>query len=249
MPNTTASTRDTTMPDGPWRFDSEVTAAFDDMLARSIPQYEVMRGLVAALADRYLPDGGRLLDLGCSRGEALATVRDRVGPDRGVRYFGVEVSPPMLDACRARFADADDVTIYEGDLRRWYPTPPGGGGYHVTLAVLTLQFVPIEHRPALLRRMFEHTVPGGCAIVVEKVLGAAPELDELLVDVYLEHKRRQGYSQEQIDRKRLALEGVLVPVTSEWNVDLLRAAGFTAVDCVWRWSNFAGWIAVKGGRQ
>ncbi|MGH3921557.1 MAG: hypothetical protein ACRDS1_01640 [Pseudonocardiaceae bacterium] len=50
--------------------------------------------------------------------------------------------------------------------------------------------------------------------------------------------RRRGspadYTQEEIDRKRLSLEGVLVPVTAKWNVEMLRAAGFQQVDCFWR---------------
>mgnify|MGYP001601651293 CR=1 FL=1 len=66
-----------------------------------------------------------------------------------------------------------------------------------------------------------------------------------MVDAYHELKERHGYSREEIDRKRLALEGVLVPVTARWNEDMLRRAGFREVDCVWRWMNFAGWGAVK----
>ena len=31
-----------------WEFDTSVTAVFDDMLRRSIPQYEVMRHVVSA---------------------------------------------------------------------------------------------------------------------------------------------------------------------------------------------------------
>ena len=41
----------------------------------------------------------------------------------------------------------------------------------------------------------------------------AIELDEAFVDLFLEIKRQNGYSQGEIDRKRLSLEGVLVPVT------------------------------------
>jgi tRNA (cmo5U34)-methyltransferase len=82
-------------------------------------------------------------------------------------------------------------------------------------------------------------------ILVEKVLGANGDLDALMVEKYYDMKTVMGYSQEQINRKRLALEGVLVPVTAQWNVDLLRGAGFASVDCFWRWMNFAGWIAIK----
>jgi len=34
-------------------------------------------------------------------------------------------------------------------------------------------------------------------------------------------KRKAGYSQEEIDRTRYALEGVLVPMTARWNEALL----------------------------
>ena len=81
--------------------------------------------------------------------------------------------------------------------------------------------------------------------MVEKVLGNSAFLNELMVSGYLELKAGNDYTREQIERKRLSLEGVLVPVTSKWNEELLTQAGFREVDCFWRWMNFAGWVAVK----
>jgi len=65
------------------------------------------------------------------------------------------------------------------------------------------------------------------------------------VELYYEYKKRHGYSLEEIQRKRMALEGVLVPLTAAWNEEMLRLSGFTQADCFWRWMNFAGWIAIK----
>ena len=113
------------------------------------------------------------------------------------------------------------------------------------LSVLTLQFTPIEYRLKIVRDAFNALLPGGALILVEKVLGATADLDAALVDLYYSMKRDHGYSQEEIDRKRLSLEGVLVPVTAAWNEQLLRQSGFAEVDCFWRYLNFAGWIAVK----
>ena len=81
--------------------------------------------------------------------------------------------------------------------------------------------------------------------MVEKVLGNTSELNSLFVKNYYDMKLQNGYSQEQIDRKRLSLEGVLVPVTNDWNIDLLKQAGFRQVDVFWRWMNFVGYIAIK----
>ena len=233
---------DHVLPEGRWAFDEEVTAAFDDMLRRSIPQYETMREACFDVACHYVQPRTAIVDLGCSRGEAIARLLKRFGAHN--RFIGVEVSPPMLEACRSRFAGyirCNVVDIRDLDLRTDYPDASAS----VTLSVLTLQFVPIEYRQQIVRRVFQHTTPGGAFLLVEKVLGATADLDALMVDRYYDLKRRNGYSEDEIQRKRLALEGVLVPVTARWNEELLRGAGFAQVDCFWRWMNFAGWVAVR----
>jgi tRNA (cmo5U34)-methyltransferase len=106
-------------------------------------------------------------------------------------------------------------------------------------------FTPIEHRFRILSDAFAHTTPGGAFLLVEKVLGGDAEVNTVLTGLYYDHKRDMGYSQEEIDRKRLSLEGVLVPVTATWNEQMLRHAGFQHVECFWRCLNFAGWIAIK----
>ena len=111
--------------------------------------------------------------------------------------------------------------------------------------MFTLQFIPIEHRQHLLYEIHRQLVPGGALILVEKILGASAAINELLVNLYHRMKLENGYSHEEVERKRLSLEGVLVPVTAKWNKELLHTAGFRQVDCFWRWMNFGGWVAVK----
>lgn len=234
--------QDQVMPQGAWAFDTDVAQVFDDMLQRSIPQYEVMRRTVFELACAYVKDNCTIVDLGCSRGEALAPFVQKFGAYN--RYVGVEVSDPMLEAARERFQSmigAGLVDIRKVDLRTEYPPARAC----VTLCVLTLQFTPIEHRQRILRNIYNHTHPGGALILVEKILGATADLDTLMIDRYYTMKAENGYSQEQIERKRLSLEGVLVPVTAKWNEELVKTAGFMQVDCFWRWMNFAAWIAVR----
>lgn len=238
---------DRVQPGDRWEFDKDVADSFDNMLERSIPQYQVMRDAVTALAIRHVKPGSHVVDLGCSRGEAMASLIEMASAVSDVRFVGVEVSKPMLDLARARFRDQSNVTILDLDLRKDYPTLyPGQSIASVTLCVLTLQFTPIEYRQRILKRIWETTAPGGVLILVEKVIGREVVLDDLFVDIYYEMKRENGYTEDDIRDKRLSLEGVLVPVTADFNVTLLKDAGFGPVDCFWRWMNFAGWIAVKG---
>jgi tRNA (cmo5U34)-methyltransferase len=214
-------------------------------LRRSIPELDSMRECVFEVGRRFVQRDTDVVDLGCSRGEALAPFVDEFRSSS--RFVGVEVSAPMLAASQARFADdvrSGTVRLLGLDLRSGYPDVTAS----LTLAVLTLQFVPPECRPRVLRDASNRTVDGGALILVEKVAGATPTLDALLGDVYGQRKRASGYSQEEIDRKRLSLEGVLVPLTAAKNEELLREAGFGDVECFWRCLNFAAWVAVKPSR-
>jgi tRNA (cmo5U34)-methyltransferase len=235
--------KDETVPQGKWEFDQSVTDVFDDMLARSIPAYNEMRRLTTALAVANARKGGVILDLGCSRGSGLKPIIDKLGS--GNRYIGVEISKPMVDAVRERFAvEISDgvVSIQHLDLRHEFV----GDSVNVTIIVLTLQFVPVEYRQSLLRRVYQATEPNGVVLIVEKILGSSGWSQDTFVELYLDHKSSNGYTKTQIEEKRKSLEGVLVPLSSEANVSLLESAGFQQVECYWRWLNFAAWMGRKG---
>lgn len=226
-----------------WAFDEKVTECFEDMLARSIPQYAEMRRLVLEVGSRFIRRGADIVDLGCSRGDAIATFVKHERAYEVRSFVGVEISGPMAEAFHEKFKGLEPkVYLEQIDLRKQYPTAAVPS---LVLSVLTLQFTPIEYRQRIIQNVFDSLLPGGAFIVVEKVLGETAQIDALLVDEYLRKKAASGYTQEEIDRKRLALEGVLVPVTATWNQDLLTRAGFAEVDCFWRWCNFAAWVAIK----
>ena len=236
------SLQHTSAADQRWSFDAEVTAVYDDMLERSIPQYTVMRQAVTTLALQFARPETTVLDLGCSQGGAIAPIIDRLG--KNCSYIGVDISEPMLLAARQRFAasiERGECAIEICDLRHAYPQVQAS----VTLSILTLQFIPPEYRQQVVQRMYAHTLPGGACIIVEKLLGSSAAIDTMMVDAYYALKADNGYSTEQIQLKRAALEGVLMPLTAQWNEDLLRMAGFRQIDCFWRWMNFAGWVAIK----
>lgn len=225
-----------------WEFNAAVTDVFDEMLSRSIPQYDLMRESVFNVGSRFVKPGSDIVDLGTSRGEAIEPLLKRFGAT--VQYLCVETSAPMILAFKERYAswiESGIVRLAEADLRDYALYAKA------TLAqsILTLMFTPINYRQGIVSRVFDCLAPGGAFVLVEKVLGEGATIDALQVDLYHAMKEQNGYTREEIDRKRLALEGVQVPVTARWNEELLRGAGFRQVDCFWRWMNFAAWVAVK----
>lgn len=229
-------------PGDKWTFDGDVTEHFDDMLSRSIPAHDEMRQLCFEIGCAWVKPKTSIIDLGCSRGAALAPFVEKFGAYH--TYHGVECSPPMAEASRKRFAGMIAnglMTIHEKDLRAWFPPYWST----LTLAVLTLQFVPINYRQTIIQNAHDNLVPGGKLIVVEKVLGSDSATDQILIACYHAAKERAGYTKDEIDRKALSLEGVLVPLTYAENERMLRAAGFRHVECFWRNLSFCGWFAVK----
>ena len=231
--------RDRTLPNGKWDFDDKVTEVFDDMLERSIPQYDIMRQAVTSLVKTFIKDGDTILDIGCSNGTGMEYLVKAFGGN--CSYVGLEISEPMLRQASKRFEGNKNVQVYREDLRFY--------GFDISskviLSVLTLMFIPIEYRQQVIDRCYKALPTGGALIVVEKILGETGSLNNLYVNEYPQMKVNNDYSQEEIDRKRYALEGVLVPLTAKWNEQLITSAGFRYIDCFWRWMNFAGRIAVK----
>lgn len=236
--------QDQVNPKDKWVFDSEVTAVFDDMLERSIPDYDNMRDLCFRLGKRFLNAyHPTIIDLGASRGNAIGPFVDLKGDDAD--YVAIEVSDSMRAELKQRFKGNKNLILGSkefSDLKTSYPNRPSD----LTLSILTIQFIPINYRQQILRNVYNNTKSGGAFLFVEKVIGDTADINSILVDTYHDHKKETGkYSDEQINRKALSLEGVLVPVTAEWNESLLKKAGFNHVECFWRSLNFAGWLAIK----
>lgn len=232
--------KDTVDAPDEWVFDEEVAKSFDDMLARSIPQYETMRRAVFDFQKAFLPKSdGRLTDLGASRGESVARAVEFFDDD--TEFLLIEKSDPMIEEARSRFSERENVSVIDRDITTRFPDAPTD----VIQSILTLQFTPINYRQQLVQSCYDTLRDGGAFIFVEKVLGQGAKLDDLQDVFYHALKRDHGYSYQDISKKADSLERQLVPVTARWNREMLSEAGFSHVDCFWRWMKFAGWIAVK----
>lgn len=224
---------------GKWEFNEEVTRVFDDMLERSIPDYEHMRSLTYRIGRNFIGGGGRIVDIGASNG--LSSLQF-VNSHPNCSFVLEDISDPMLEACAKRYEKSPNVKVVKNDLRE------GIGDYNdidLVLSVLTIQFTPIEYRQDILADIYRKLRVGGALILVEKVIGNGSTLDTIFTREYYSLKRDHDYSENAIREKRKSLEGVLVPLTTSFNEHLLRGAGFHSIDCFWRNLNFSGWIAIK----
>jgi tRNA (cmo5U34)-methyltransferase len=234
--------KDEIMPGQEWVFNDDVVSVFDDMLSRSIPGYENMRDMVFRMISPIVTNGGYVLDLGCSHGEMISLMMKELGSSMYVNYVGVDSSTAMVSRARKRFSADERVTIIHADIAT---AEMQRLRYDTVLSVLTLQFVPVEHRQEILKQIYDCLTPNGCFILVEKVLGETAAGQEQLVGVYHKMKKDNGYTEEQVDAKRSSLQNVLVPLRASENIRMLKAAGFSVVQPFWQNLNFVGIYASK----
>ena len=236
---------DASKPPSDFTFNSEVAGVFDDMVGRSVPFYdEIQRMVCEVAADFALPET-QLYDLGCSTATTLVAMDRSV--KAGVRFVGVDNSAPMLAEARRKIDAAGIVRPIDLVCADLHQGPVIENASVVTL-ILTLQFVRPLYREKLVRRIAEGLLPGGCLIMVEKITLPNSTLNRLFIDHYYAYKRRRGYSEIEISKKREALENVLIPYRAEENRQLLLDAGFAHSEEIFRWYNFTASVAVKESR-
>jgi tRNA (cmo5U34)-methyltransferase len=238
------SERDNYKPTGKWAFDEGVTKVFDDMISRSIPGYQTMRDSVVRVAAPILCSANvsNFLDIGCSRGETIYQILDALPADVPATAVGVDSSQPMIDAATKLFGNFNNVRFVCADVSDIEIRPLE---YSLITSVLTAQFIHLDIRQNFYQQVHNGLSLNGAFILVEKILGETPLCQDLLVDIYHTFKADKGYTQEQIEEKRKALQGVLVPLRGSENEQMLKDAGFTNVQRFWQCLNFAGWVAFK----
>ncbi|MBH48612.1 MAG: carboxy-S-adenosyl-L-methionine synthase CmoA [Halobacteriovorax sp.] len=223
-------------------FNQEVAAVFDDMVERSIPNYGEVHRIVADMVRRYLASGATVYDLGCSTGSTMVLMHNTAKQENKVlNLIGVDASKAMLEKCSSKLKEHHvKAKLIEGDL-----LDLDYESCDMIVMDYTLQFIPLEQRSRLLSKLFQALKPGGRFVLAEKIASSNPKIQEMITDLYYDFKRRNGYSELEISQKREALENVMTPLTPTQQISMLEVAGFTQVDMVFRWYNFAAWLAIK----
>ena len=225
-----------------FEFNSDVAEVFDDMLERSVPLYRQCQDLTVNWCKRLATPDRCVYDLGCSTGSLLRLLAESIPTTPRVPLIGVDNSAAMLSKAREKLNNSpNSVDFIKANLDASF-------SFNDSCAIVmnyTLQFIPVENRASLLKKIYESLMPGGGFILNEKVLSEDELLNETFIEMHHNFKKDHGYSKMEISKKRDALENVLVPIKLSTTMTLVREAGFTAVELFFKWNNFAGLIALK----
>ncbi|MCB0311322.1 MAG: methyltransferase domain-containing protein [Bdellovibrionales bacterium] len=226
----------------PFLFNQEVVDVFDDMLVRSIPLYSELQHLSCLVVKKHFSSGYWAYDVGCSTGNTILALHRLFAPHE-IMLNGSDASLEMIERCRAKLIENNCTQGVE--LERTYAQDINFKPCSVVLMNYVMQFVPLDRRAGLLQRIFTGLQPGGALLVSEKVSLPTKEHQDFLDQSYYMFKRRNGYSDLEIEQKTRALRDILVPLSREKNEQMLRAAGFSVVIPILQAYHFTTWYCVK----
>lgn len=248
-----------------------------NVIPRQIPGYDQMRYRLLHTTLYFLREKSAMLDIGTSNGrmirDTIAALANRQDSRLvSCKFLGMDYEQDMVNQANILMDELrEDPTIKAevdrhrvktiatlGDMELPYIDVKQGDltrglghaetdGFSVITSVLVIQFIPIEHRPRIIKRIYDALQKGGAFIFVEKILSPNVELDDMFQSLYYDDKARNGISHEDILKKRISLERVLMPYTDQGNIELLEGAGFKRrnIETFWQDLNFKAYIAVK----
>ena len=206
-----------------WSFErTDVAKAFDRHVREQLPWYDLATDAVSHIARHYIPEGGLVYDIGAATGNvgrSLAMTLDA----RNAQIIGIEPSAEMVGAWSGPGSVVQDTAQH-------YEYQP----FDVAVLFLTLMFVPVHERKALLWKLRKQCRPGGAILLFDKMEPGRGYVSSVLWRLTLAGKLAADTSPEQILAKELSLGGVQRP---------LREADVPVDAIEWfRFADFCGWI-------
>jgi tRNA (cmo5U34)-methyltransferase len=184
---------------------------------------------VSYIIRNYLPQRGVVVDIGASTGNMVHKIAPLVSERLG-EIIAIEKSASMCNVLTSKYAKKTDwIHVKEMDITK--TIMPKGDVY---IMFLTMMFIPVEHRKALINSMRANCKRGGVIVVVDKVCDHGGYFSTVLKRLTMHFKLQQGAKPEDVLTKEMSLAGIQIPIDPAILGD--EAKQF------FRMGEFAGWI-------
>ena len=212
-----------------WTFETkEIAETFDSHVREQLPWYDMVTDAVCYIARNYLTEGGVVVDVGASTGNMIDKLMPLV-EERWADVVAIEKSQSMCNILQKKYKKNDYVVIENNDVIN-HELPNAD----VLIVFLTMMFIPIRKRKALMNALRASCKQGGVIVVVDKVCDHQGYFATVLKRLTMQFKLQQGAKPEDVLNKEMSLAGVQIPIDP-------AILGEDAKQ-FFRMGEFAGWI-------
>jgi tRNA (cmo5U34)-methyltransferase len=235
------------MSDSSWK-DGEVALGYLKERCRAVPHGEDQVEMLLDLIGHFLPEPGRIIDLGCGDGFLERVLLPAYPRARAVL---IDHSEPMLERARVEMAPfAGRCEILQGDLSSPLPSQVGTTPFDLAVSRLAIHHLPHERKRSLYREIFDLLSPGGLFVNIDHVSPGSASLESLFESIVVDHIARfTGKDRAEVDAAYRVrpdkADNILASV--ETQAAWLREIGFEHADCHFKWLELAVFGGVKPG--
>ena len=223
-----------------FRFDQDVVKVFDDMVRRSVPGYDSMIQMIGLIARMYGQDNTNYYDLGSSTGAITLSIALN-NKSKNNQFFAIDNSKEMVEQCEKNLHNkVDNLQAICDDINQVKINSAS-----IVVLNLTLQFIDVNLRSNLIKKIYDGLEPGGILIISEKIHFDHAVTQNQITKLHMDFKKENGYSELEIANKRQAIENVLITETKEQHLNRLRDCGFVETSCFFQCLNFVSFLSVK----
>ena len=223
-----------------FRFDQDVVKVFDDMVRRSVPGYDSMIQMIGLIARMYGQDNTNYYDLGSSTGAITLSIALN-NKSKNNQFFAIDNSKEMVEQCEKNLHNkVDNLQAICDDINQVQIKSAS-----IVVLNLTLQFIDVNLRSNLIKKIYDGLKSGGILIISEKIHFDDAVTQNQITKLHMDFKKENGYSELEIANKRQAIENVLITETKEQHLNRLRDCGFVETSCFFQCLNFVSFLSVK----
>jgi tRNA (cmo5U34)-methyltransferase len=164
--------------------------AYDLYQSAVVPGYQEMLDLTADACGRYLPQGAKIIDLGCGTGNASLAVLQKIP---SARIFLIDGSERMVKAAEEKISSAHPNAILGckvADLAGSdWSEGIEGEGYDAIVSTLVLEHLLFDRYKAAIAKCYRLLKPGGLLLAAEGYFEEGSDMQEWFFQE-MERRRR-----------------------------------------------------------
>ncbi|KUO78202.1 MAG: methyltransferase [Desulfosporosinus sp. BRH_c37] len=217
---------------------NDVSQEYDRQRRQLIPCYDDFYNIATSVID-LLTDFPKVLDVGAGTGLFSSLLLNKF-PKAKITL--IDISDKMLDIAKQRFEGIDGFEYIVGDYSQYN----FAGEYDVIISALSIHHLTDEQKRAFYNRSYSILRPNGIFINCDQVLGDTEYLDSIYKKHWKSSIEKSGLPKDKITAgyERIKLDKE-TPLSTQ--LQWLSEAGFSDVDCIYKYYHFAVMFGRKIG--